>query len=206
MVITYTGKERCDILYFLIQIGIKTGHKIAVIDNSFTHDLFALYEKEDKEEIVVIDNLTVTKDRLIGKKAKEFDFVFIYEGLVARCSEKRDFTILAPTCERREIDIVGESFKEAIKNATINHDNILIIARDVVTRKISAKEIALRYELPTELYYDLDLDEKDYGVYVALTNNHRAKLNLSAQMFELMEFLAAKLYKVDAKTFKKLMK
>ena len=103
MIISYIGKERCDIIYNLVKIGVNAGKRILVIDNSMTHDMFSLFEKNDGGDMQALGNLTICKDYKLGNKAQEFDCVYLYEGIAPRYDGKRDIQILAPGCENTEI-------------------------------------------------------------------------------------------------------
>lgn len=206
MIVTYTGKERCDILYFLIQIGKRMGKKILAVDNSYTHDLFLLFQKDDGEEIYQLDNLTICKDCKPDRKVRDYDIVFIYEGLLARYEGERDKIILAPSCEKAEMEMVISGFKGNIEIKEDSLDNVYIVARDQVNRKFTSRTIAKMYGLKAENCFDMSFDEKDYSMYISLTHNGYTNFMLSPQMYDLIESMAADLYGIDARTLKKIMK
>mgnify|MGYP006983163144 CR=1 FL=1 len=206
MIISYIGKERCDIIYHLIKIGINAGKRLLVIDNSMTHDLFSLFEKNDGEDIQEHGNLTICKDYKLGKKAQEYDCVYLYEGIVPRYEGKRDVQIIAPGCENTEIKQIRAYLDELVNNGTEFPEETYVIERDKVNRKITAKTLSSLLNVNTQNCIDLEFDVKDYSQYVSLTHNMRTSSAVSAQMYEVIESIAVVVYNTNAKMLKKLMR
>ena len=134
MIISYIGKERCDIIYNLVKIGVNAGKRILVIDNSMTHDMFSLFEKNDGGDMQSLGNLTICKDYKLGNKAQEFDCVYLYEGIAPRYDGKRDIQILAPGCENTEIKQIRTYLDELKENGVVLPENTYVIERDKLNR------------------------------------------------------------------------
>lgn len=206
MIISYIGKERCDIIYNLVKIGVNAGKRILVIDNSMTHDMFSLFEKNDGGDMQALGNLTICKDYKLGNKAQEFDCVYLYEGIAPRYDGKRDIQILAPGCENTEIKQIRTYLDELKENGVVLPENTYVIERDKVNRKITAKTLSTLLNVNTSNCLEMEFDIKDYSAYVCLTHNMRASAAVSTQMYEVIETLATVIYSTNEKMLKKLMR
>lgn len=171
MIISYIGKERCDIIYNLVKIGVNAGKRILVIDNSMTHDMFSLFEKNDGGDMQALGNLTICKDYKLGNKAQEFDCVYLYEGIAPRYDGKRDIQILAPGCENTEIKQIRTRLDELKENGVVLPEDAYVIERDKVNRKITAKTLSALLNVNTPNCMEMEFDLKDYNSYVCLTHN-----------------------------------
>lgn len=207
MVISYVGKERCDLLYYITMLGQRAGKQILVIDNSVTHDFFDLYEKIDHEDVVESDFITVCKDYCMDEQLKEeYDYIFIYEGITRMHSYKgkRDITIVAISMEAAEL--------KHIKNAFLDYDgktklNPLLIVRDCVNNKVSNNDIAEKLCITPEDVLRIGFDQRDYAMYINLSHNKIGRFKgLSQEMEDAISYIGEFLYQLDRKTMKRIMK
>ena len=178
----------------MVKIGVNAGKRILVIDNSMTHDMFSLFEKNDGGDMQALGNLTICKDYKLGNKAQEFDCVYLYEGIAPRYDGKRDIQILASGCENTEIKQIRTYLDELKENGVVLPENTYVIERDKVNRKITAKTLSTLLNVNTSNCLEMEFDIKDYSAYVCLTHNMRASAAVSTQMYEVIETLATVIY------------
>ena len=199
MIVTYAGKEQCDILYHVIQTGVKLGKTIAVFDNSITHDLFSIYAKDSSEDIIEMDGLVIAKDFSFKREEKAYDFVFIYEGLAPRYYGYTDMAVIAPSYAKAEWDMLMSHAKVCEEREI----KTCLILRDKINNKISDRVALAKLDFDPQFMMYTEFNAKDYSSYIALTHNKKAKLNRNGEIYEAVSVLCDELYHMDAKTKKK---
>ncbi len=120
MVVTFSGSEICDLLYYVSTIGVKEGKKVLVIDNSWNHDFFSLYgdgvtdkDGDGNPDIEHINNLTVCRGyKLTDEQMEYFDNVFIYTGHNIECESlyTPDYIVYNITSEANEVRNIITSY------------------------------------------------------------------------------------------------
>ncbi len=201
MIIDYIGTERCDILYYLLRVSAYTGKKVLAIDNSISGDLFHIYQKEDRGQIVSFDRVTIMRNKkLIPNRLESFDYIFLYEGMYSSYEGPRDYTIFAPTCN------AAEWKWEKGFSQFADPETTYLILRDKCTGKIGRDVVEDEFEIKFEDAYELSLDDVDMSNYVALTHNKVARLPKKGDVLMVTRDFAEKLFEMDAKAFKKISK
>lgn len=198
MIITYVGKEQCDILYHLIMIGSKMGKTIAVLDNSINHDLFSIFAEDETADLVETHGIVVGKDYTFKREQKTYDFVFIYEGLLPRYEGYTDFSIIAPSYAKNEWDMI----KDHAKGCEQAEIRTFLVLRDKINRKISDKVALAKLDFDPTFMMNTEFNEKDYSSYISLTHNKAAKLSPNGEIYEVICMLCEELYHVNEKNLK----
>lgn len=203
-VITYIGKERCDIIYYLIKVAARLGKKILVVDNSGIQDLSGVYGLSGNEDKMRKKNVTVCRQYIISEEwrestVNEFDFIFVYEGLkLQQVKVESDLLLIGCSFEKREIEII----KNMIGQNSDRKREILIL-RDKTSARFSVRTVMEMLDMPpkkTENYV-LEFDEFGYGGYVALTqsgDNEKIALRATAgkDTYDMIQELASELYAI----------
>lgn len=203
MIITYTGKEQCDILFQLVKIGVISGKKVAVFDNSITHDFFQIFANglDKGQDLLEIGNLTVFNDYKVKKDETAFDYIFIYEGLYPRFSGFIDVSIIAPGYEKNEWKMI----KPHVDKCRIERVKTILIMRNRVGKKLSDRYVTTQIGIKPDVFLRSDFDIKDYESYVALTHNRDQKFNRTGELFYIVSTVASEIYKMSEKEVKKIM-
>lgn len=193
MIITYVGKEQCDILYHLVKIGKKLGKSIVVFDNSITHDFYMMFDKNDGKDVIEQNNLVVCKDRVFKREEKTYDYVFVYEGLYPKYNGFIDIAIVAPSYAKQEWDMI----KPHLENCKMGNIKTFLVLRDRVNRKITPRIV--KKMLNIEPYYStsIELSDKDYSAYVCMTHNKKAVLPKKGELEDTIFGLASEIYHLD---------
>lgn len=206
-VVSYVGIERCDLLYYLIMLGKKFGRKILVIDNSQKKDLFALFEKNDEEDIIEMDDFIVVKDCIVSEEEiRDFDNVFIYAGIRTTGGhyELADEIILAPACDKTDI----EYFRNQYPESWAMKKKVFLLLRDRANNKLSEKEAVKLLGVSASDTYSLPVDKSDISSYVSLS--HTKKLGnlsyLSSDMRQVIKSGLFRYYQIPEKKIKKIIK
>lgn len=206
-VITYIGKERCDIIYYLAKVAARLGKKILIVDNSTIQDLSGVYGLPDNEDKMRKKNVTVCRNYILTDEWKEafeneFDFIFIYQGLKLQNTKiKSDMLLTGCGFEKREIEILKKMRK---KNAKFEKE--VLILRDKNLSKLTARIVMEMLGMPlkkTETF-TLEFDEYGYGGYVSLTHSGDCeKFSLRAMAgrdtYDMVQEFAAQLYSITNK-------
>lgn len=208
-IIMISGKERCDIAYALGTLVHVTHKSVLFMDNSLTHDLYAVFAgTNETNEVLEYGDVVVVKDRKVPYKDQiQFDVVIIYNGLnVADClCLKADEYIIAPGEEAIEVERM-KSFVEKLKVQSFT-DRFTLIQRDKVGRKQTLGTIASKIGIRPTRSYVLEYSETDYGAYVALTiNGNRGISGISEEMKDLTAELMTVMLGESEKRIKKLLK
>lgn len=107
-IVSYSGKERCDLVYALGTLTHATHKSVLFIDNSIFHDLYAVFAgNNDTDEVLDFGDVVVAKDRKIPERdMRKFDLCILYSGLNTDQSvfyQKADEYIIAPGEEEEEV-------------------------------------------------------------------------------------------------------
>lgn len=201
MVISITGKEQCDILYYIVGVAMKLHLKVAVFDNSLTHDFFGLYQSDENEDIVAKDGITVYKDYQYNREfeTEKYDYIFIYDGLYPTYKGYEDLSIVAPSYSKAEWEMVKP---QIIKNKT-NETKTILLLRDKVNRKLSDYAVLKKLEFDPTYVVAIEYDAKDYSAYICLTHNKRSKIRRRGELREVILSVCEEIYGLDAKKLKR---
>ena len=199
MIITYVGKEQCDILYHVIMAGIKLGKTIAVFDNSITHDFFEIFSTNKEEDIIETQGIVVAKDYTFIKEKAEYDYIFIYEGLYPKYKGYTDLAIIAPSYSKTEWEMIREYGKER----SILETKIFLVLRDKINNKISDRVALSILDFDPTYMMNTELNEKDYSSYISLVHNRKAKISKNGEIYEVVSILCEELYHLSPTDLKK---
>lgn len=201
MVISVTGKEQCDILYYIVKVALKLRMKVAVFDNSITHDFFNIYKTDDKEDIVKKETLTVFKDYQYSREYDKegYDYIYIYDGLYPTYKGYEDLSIIAPSYAGAEWEMVKP---QIFKNKT-NDTKTILLLRDKVNRKFSDYAVLKKMEFDPTYVVSMEFDAKDYSAYICLTHNKKSKLRRNGELREVIINVCEEIYGINAKTLKR---
>lgn len=211
----YVGKERCDVLYFLVKLIANTNKNVLVIDNSKRNDFFEIFSMDESDEeirkdnIVVAKNVILTNELLRSSKVDAFDFVFVYLGLNTMEMEfDIDALIVAPAAEPYEIRL------SRMIAAAFNDDDIdtIIIPRDKVDNSYSKKGFVDALELNANSFvYPMEFDASTYATYVSLLHNKDItrisfKKAVNEDMIEFLNDFGMRYLGLEQKEMKQLLK
>ena len=214
-VFLYAGKERCDVLYYLVKLILKVDKRVLVIDNSKLNDFYKVYAHDhDKGEIrknklVITKNVLVTNELLDSSQLEPFDYVFIYQGLNnAHLDYEIDSIIISPGYEPWEI-VKAKDISNAFEVAD---DEIIVIPRDKTNNKISDKQLLGWLNLnDSAAVYPVEFDERAYDFYINLLyNKDTTKISFSktttADVYSFLSDFAGKYLELGSKDVKQLLK
>lgn len=206
-VIHYAGKERCDIVFALIQTAVAARKTVLAIDNSLTGDLFSIYSAGDQtDDVIEVENLVLARNRMPDEnRMREYDVTFVYSGLSTikqAVTTWADTYIIAPGNEAEEVR------RMALITNYINSLNdvqdFIVIQRDVTKdKKRTLPTVVKELGVQPSHTYVLSYDSYNYAAYVALTINGGEGLHgVSDDMCELATELVSVVLQEDAKKIK----
>lgn len=185
MIINYIGKERCDLLYYIIKSGIHFGKTALVIDNSISNDFYHLYQKEENGEVIELNHLTVCKNMKIDEEiAKEYDLVIIYNGLTNQpfvLGTER--FVIASSLEGNEFERI-HVILNALPQDSLNAPIFCI--RDNVSKKITPGYMVDQLQIVPQVIYNLPCDLVDYELYINLSHDKSVKVKRQSDSMMLM--------------------
>lgn len=206
-VIHYAGKERCDILFALIQTAVAARKNVLVLDNSLIGDLFSVYTKgEEDSDVVEVENLVIARNRMPNEKTmREYDVTFVYSGLSLvkqSIATTADTYIIAPGNEAEELKrmVLVTNYLTGMDD---NRD-FIVIQRDVTKgKKRTLPTMIKELNINPSHSYTLAYDAYNYAAYVTLTINGGEGLRgVSDDMCELAAELITVVLQTDAKKIK----
>ena len=165
------GKEKADIAYFLAKSLASNDFLVAIIDNSYSKDLFdSINQKESDENFIEKENIIYLKDALVDEDfTNKFDFVLFYQGS-NETVVKSDYSFVITDYTKPLISDV-KRLSDDIK------DKSYFIFRDKVTGKITEANISRELDISKDkiLGY-LPLNLKDEVTYQGFTYTGRGRL------------------------------
>lgn len=172
--VAYVGLERCDLIVALVNVAVKAGLKVAVADNSVTHDLFGIYynEEDDDDDIIDRGNLCIIKNAVLDESNHGFDLVVMYLGANEPIEVESDIMFLMTDAQRANIRAVREYLLTPyMKRMVVYRDQSSDFS---VTDMAHFLGFDKSYQMSTVKY-----DRKEAEAYAKLTRQPRAKFTLA---------------------------
>ena len=202
------GMERADLVYFLAklleQYHDNMGYRsVLLIDNSYSKDLFAIFNQHDlSQDYYKVNRITVQQDLDYSEEYfDKFTYVIFYHGFNAdpEILKKSDLVVL-------QSDYMPANYNQ-LKHVLDGYDgDVQVVFRNWLSKKIKEsfieKEIGLdpsRIEMSSVVKANMS-DESHNG------NQKISSANLSDLFAETLRFLTEKLTGADEKTIQKLFK
>ncbi len=202
-IISFIGMERCDILHYIADAGIKQNKKVLVIDNSYSNDYYSSFATMEDGIFVEIGDLMVVKNiRFSENLYAKFDYVFVYHG---RNLEKESYQCsdLRYVMTNYQPTQIQELHKIEFDHSLVHH----MIFRDKVLKKITEDIVVDEIQITVGEIYVLPIDMKDYELYLMLSYNSFKKLaGCSQDMYQTILKMGTCIYGIDEKQMKKIMK
>lgn len=209
-IISYFGKERCDLMYAMASVASATHKKVLIIDYSIMHDFYMIYATEGQEEeneILDMGNVVVVKDRKIPETdMRNFDLTIIYNGLnlSSIVYQKADEYILAPGDEAGEV-LRTAKYVKAIEE--MYDAKFTLIQRDKANRKQTLGTLSQKLNIRPKRSYVLSFDQIEYEAYIALTiNGNGGAIGLTNEMQAVAAELICTILEDDEKRIRKILK
>lgn len=186
--ISLMGVEDCDIAYYMARALNAVGHRVLVVDNTGSAELFESIRKPDDEEMAQTGELYYIRHKAYSENFFAlYDYVLICHGyrINAELNEKSDIRFI--TTDYRP-QITGRICKELQRQ----DDNLAyyVICRNKVFSKISERIILEELQLlekDVKETYQLSYSDQDYACYIGLLRNGAASIrSTSAEMKDLL--------------------
>lgn len=208
------GMERADLVYFLAklleQYHDNMGYRsVLLIDNSYSKDLFAIFNQHDlSQDYYKVNRITVQQDLDYSEEYfDKFTYVIFYHGFNAdpEILKKSDLVVL-------QSDYMPANYNQ-LKHVLDGYDgDVQVVFRNWLSKKIKEsfieKEIGLdpsRIEMSSVVKANMS-DDLAY-FYASHNGNQKiSSANLSDLFAETLRFLTEKLTGADEKTIQKLFK
>lgn len=208
------GMERADLVYFLAklleQYHDNMGYRsVLLIDNSYSKDLFAIFNQHDlSQDYYKVNRITVQQDLDYSEEYfDKFTYVIFYHGFNAdpEILKKSDLVVL-------QCDYMPANYNQ-LKHVLDGYDgDVQVVFRNWLSKKIKEsfieKEIGLdpsRIEMSSVVKANMS-DDLAY-FYASHNGNQKiSSANLSDLFAETLRFLTEKLTGADEKTIQKLFK
>lgn len=202
-IISFIGMERCDILHYLVNTGIKQNKKVLVVDNSFSNDYYSSFATMEDGIFVEIGDLMVVKNIKFSEHLyAKFDYVFVYHGrnLEEESYQRSDMRYVMTNYQPTHI---REIHKINFDQSLVHH----LIFRDKVLKKITEDIVVEELELTVGDSYILPADLKDYELYLLISyNSFKKLLGCSQEMYQTILTMGSNIFEIDEKQMKKIMK
>lgn len=208
------GMERADLVYFLAklleQYHDNMGYRsVLLIDNSYSKDLFAIFNQHDlSQDYYKVNRITVQQDLDYSEEYfDKFTYVIFYHGFNAdpEILKKSDLVVL-------QSDYMPANYNQ-LKHVLDGYDgDVQVVFRNWLSKKIKEsfieKEIGLdpsRIEMSSVVKANMS---DDIAYFYASHNGNQkiSSANLSDLFAETLRFLTEKLTGADEKTIQKLFK
>ena len=206
--------ERADLVYFLAklleQYHDNMGYRsVLLIDNSYSKDLFAIFNQHDlSQDYYKVNRITVQQDLDYSEEYfDKFTYVIFYHGFNAdpEILKKSDLVVL-------QSDYMPANYNQ-LKHVLDGYDgDVQVVFRNWLSKKIKEsfieKEIGLdpsRIEMSSVVKANMS---DDIAYFYASHNGNQkiSSANLSDLFAETLRFLTEKLTGADEKTIQKLFK
>lgn len=208
------GMERADLVYFLAklleQYHDNMGYRsVLLIDNSYSKDLFAIFNQHDlSQDYYKVNRVTVQQDLDYSEEYfDKFTYVIFYHGFNAdpEILKKSDLVVL-------QSDYMPANYNQ-LKHVLDGYDgDVQVVFRNWLSKKIKEsfieKEIGLDPS-KIEMSSVVKANMSDDLAYFYASHNGNQKIssaNLSDLFAETLRFLTEKLTGADEKTIQKLFK
>lgn len=175
--ISFTGKERGDVPFYMAALLACTGNEVLIVDNSEGSDLFGSVPKPDGEDFAKTGRVSVVRKKKYSEEFfSVFDYVIIYNGY---CMGE-DFEELVNESDVNYLVtdyswVTTLFMKKQLENLSDKKFRVIFI--DKPSGKIHEKLILDEIGVANvEEQYMLPADPQDYGCYVNFLRNGRQKL------------------------------
>lgn len=201
--IIYVGQEKADIVYYLSQILSAQGNVLAV-DNSFAGDLFTCVNKDESESVCEIHAVTYIRNMDLASDTSAYDYVLVYAGQnnsdEALYTDSRATYLVMPDYTKPCLDMLSKL------PINLSSDNVLIIMRDMCSKKISIKGLAtIAGVSPKKILGTIAYSGTDHAAYVSLTHNGEQKIKGTSDNMQLaLNFITTQLLGISEKESKAL--
>lgn len=208
------GMERADLVYFLAklleQYHDNMGYRsVLLIDNSYSKDLFAIFNQHDlSQDYYKVNRITVQQDLDYSEEYfDKFTYVIFYHGFNAdpEILKKSDLVVL-------QSDYMPANYNQ-LKHVLDGYDgDVQVVFRNWLSKKIKESFIEKEIELDPsriEMSSVVKANMSDDIAYFYASHNGNQKIssaNLSDLFAETLRFLTEKLTGADEKTIQKLFK
>lgn len=211
--ISVVGMERADFVYFLAklleQYFDESGYRsVLLIDNSYTKDLFGIFNQHDADTDVFKRNrVTVVQDVCTSPEYfDKFSYVIMYHGFDVdqEFLSNSDLVIV-------QTDYIPSTYRQ-LKGIFNDCENVHIIFRDWQSKKV--KESMIESEMGIEnariqMRSIIKANAADNLAYFNLCHNGTQKItkaNLSDLYMETLRYFTEKITGADEKTVQKIFK
>lgn len=170
--IAFRGKEKADFPYYIAKSLASNKFTVAVIDNSYSKDLFESIHQyaDDEASLVEKENIVYLKDAVVNEDFTEkFDFIVYYQGQNKR-PLNTEYSFILPDYTYSSIMDVKQLDEELITDS-------YFILRDKVSNKVKEKSISMELGVSDEQIIGyLPLDIKDEVAYENLSYGGRQRI------------------------------
>lgn len=186
--IAFRGKEKGDFPYYIAKSLASNKFTVAVIDNSYTKDLFESIHQyaDDDATSIEKENLVYLKDAVVNEDfADKFDFIVYYLGMNQH-SVNTEYSFILPDYTNSNLMQIKQLDEELITDS-------YFILRDKVCNKVNEKNIAHEFKInPDQIIGYLPLEIKDEVAYENLgyTGRQRIKETSTDMQLAIMSALA----------------
>lgn len=169
--IAFRGKEKGDFPYYIAKSLASNKFKVAVIDNSYTKDLYeSVHQYKDDEQAVEKENIVYIRDAEVTDEFKDkFDYVVYYMGL-NEAEQNAEYSFILHDYSRVGIHKMQETDKDLL-------DRSYFIMRDKVSNKVTERDVVKLLEIKEDqvLGY-IPLDDKDEIAYINFSHTGRQRI------------------------------
>lgn len=186
--IAFRGKEKSDFAYYIAKSLASNKFHVAVIDNSFSKDLFESIHQynDDDETCIEKENIIYLKDAVCNEDfIDKFDFVIYYLGLNTR-ELNTQYSFILPDYTNPSIMQVKSLDEELIGDS-------YFILRDKVCNKVTEKNIIHEFGInEDQMIGYLPLEYKDEVAYLNFGYCGRQRIKETSQdmQYAIMSALA----------------
>ncbi len=170
--VCYVGMEQGDIVMALAKVVMAAGLKVAILDNSLTHDIWTLAKTDPEETTVNRGNLLIVKDGLIDEANNGWDMVIEHLGNRIEDLEMSTAPFQLLVTDSRQNNL--NALKAALNS---KYEKRLIIYRNTSSSyslNTLCHEIGFTSE-ETKKIYTAKFDRHEDEGYAKLTRNINAK-------------------------------
>lgn len=218
-IISITGQEKCDIVFYLSEVYKGLKKHTLVIDNSYSKDLFEAIRQNGDKEVEEKGFVVYTKDVDYSSEAFEnFDVIIFYEGYNPCANNLLHSQAVFIITDYAESSIrqIREAFeKEGLLNSRIiknNETNFYYVLRDKMSKKIRDRvafslfcdEVEKGSEY-FKLVGAIPFSNSDYYRYIDFSHNKRQNVRgASDDMKEVLIFILEEVEQLERKSVLKI--
>lgn len=169
--IAFRGKEKADFAYYVSKSLASNKNTVAVIDNSYSKDLFDSVNQNDGDtKVIEKENIVYIKDAVVSNDFEnKFDYVIYYLGLNDKAINT-EYSFILPDYSHVSINETKKLSEELLTDS-------FFIFRDKVSNRVKEKSIALLLGINVDQVIGyLPLDIKDEVAYESLGYMGRQKI------------------------------